>query len=159
MVFNKIRDNRFLQLCIYIWSWSKDTSHWVWAVIVNKDKHILSTWYNWFPRSIDDGVIYNGNRDYKLERIIHAEMNAILLSKTNICDTTLYTSYFPCANCAKHIIQCWIKAVVSYNYDFCKKRSLEWKFELSRRIFQEWWVRLVFYSKEWDLVTDFDWNL
>lgn len=47
-------------------------------------------------------------------RAVHAEMDAILSSARNgitVYDTTLYTTTFPCHNCAKHIVAAGIKNV------------------------------------------------
>ncbi len=48
-------------------------------------------------------------------RAVHAEMEALLFCARNTVDTrqaTLYTTTFPCHNCAKHIIAAGIKRVV-----------------------------------------------
>jgi deoxycytidylate deaminase len=48
-------------------------------------------------------------------RAVHAEMEALLFCARNSVDTrqaTLYTTTFPCHNCAKHIIAAGIKKVV-----------------------------------------------
>ena len=43
---------------------------------------------------------------------IHAEMNAILFSKSDLTWCTLYCNYACCENCLKFIIQSWIKKVI-----------------------------------------------
>lgn len=53
-------------------------------------------------------------REAKLDRIIHAEMNAILFLKEPALGYTLYTSPFgPCNRCAVHVIQAGISRVVA----------------------------------------------
>ena len=44
--------------------------------------------------------------------VVHAELNAILNSKRNLENCTIYVSLFPCNECAKAIIQCGIREVV-----------------------------------------------
>jgi dCMP deaminase len=47
---------------------------------------------------------------------LHAELNAILASNSNIEGSTLYSTLEPCINCAKAIVQCGIKKVVFINH-------------------------------------------
>ena len=71
-------DGRFVELASHIAKWSKDPSTKCGAVIVRSDKTIASVGYNGFPRGLDDsGKLYD-NRSVKYDRVIHAEMNAIL---------------------------------------------------------------------------------
>lgn len=44
--------------------------------------------------------------------ICHAESNAILYSKTSLEESTLYTVFFPCHDCAKMIVQTGITRIV-----------------------------------------------
>ena len=46
-------DQRFIRVAREVSSWSKDPSKQIGAVIV-KDKRILATGYNGFPKGIDD---------------------------------------------------------------------------------------------------------
>jgi dCMP deaminase len=43
--------------------------------------------------------------------MVHAEANAIIHARQNCEGFTLYTTLFPCHECAKLIIQCGIKQV------------------------------------------------
>ncbi len=60
-------------------------------------------------------------------RVVHAEMEALLFCARNAVDArraTLYTTTFPCHNCAKHIIASGIARVV-YVEPYPKSKALE----------------------------------
>ena len=106
-------DGRFVELASHIAKWSKDPSTKCGAVIVRSDKTIASVGYNGFPRGLDDsGKLYD-NRSVKYDRVIHAEMNAILNASESLKGHTLYTWPLPtCSRCAVHVIQSGIVRVV-----------------------------------------------
>ena len=106
-------DDRFLELATVISDWSKDPSTKVGAVIVNKDKKIISTGYNGFPRGIKDDHRLD-SRAQKYDLVVHAEANAIIHAKEPLDGCTIYTMPFmPCSRCAGLIIQAGIRRVVS----------------------------------------------
>lgn len=96
---------------------SKDPSTQVGACIVNSDKRILSMGYNGMPRCCSDDE-FPWERDGKpLETkyiyVCHAELNAILnCAVGSVRGCTVYTTLFPCNECAKAIIQSGISEVV-----------------------------------------------
>jgi deoxycytidylate deaminase len=60
-------------------------------------------------------------------RVVHAEMEAMLFCARNNVETrraTLYTTTFPCHNCAKHIIAAGIARVV-YVEPYPKSKAME----------------------------------
>ena len=96
---------------------SKDPSTQVGACIVNADKRIISMGYNGMPRCCSDDEFpwdREGNPlDSKYLFVCHAELNAILNSAGgNVRGCTVYTTLFPCNECAKAIIQAGISEVV-----------------------------------------------
>ena len=96
---------------------SKDPSTQVGACIVDKDNYILSVGYNGFPIGCDDEEFpwgrEGGTLDTKYAFVAHAELNAILNSKTgDLAGSTVYVTLFPCNECAKAIIQSGIKTVI-----------------------------------------------
>lgn len=102
---------RFLDLAAHIGAWSKDPSTKVGAVIVRPDRTIASLGYNGFPRGVKDEYL---DREHKLLRTVHAEMNAILSAREPLHGHTLFVSpLFPCSNCAAAIIQSGITMVVA----------------------------------------------
>lgn len=104
-------DGRFLSLAEHVGGWSKDPSTKVGAAVIRPDRTIASLGYNGFPRGVNDEYL---DRDHKLLRTVHAEMNAILSAREPLHGCTLYVSpLFPCANCAAAIIQSGITTVVA----------------------------------------------
>ena len=96
---------------------SKDPSTQVGACIVNEDKRILSMGYNGMPRQCsDDEYPWDKNDsalDSKYLYVCHAEFNAILnCAVGSVKGCTVYTTLFPCNECAKAIIQSGMKEVV-----------------------------------------------
>lgn len=111
-------DRWFLGMSEYISTASKDPSTKVGAVIVDRDRRIVSTGYNGFPKGIEDSEELLHNREKKYKLIIHGEMNAILFAKRSVEGCTLYTTPFlPCATCSSFIIQSGITRVVSWYVD------------------------------------------
>ena len=120
-------DNRFLKLALEVSTWSKDNCK-VGAILISPDKKQISYGYNGFPKEISDKKLKNKNKNKnKNDLIIHAEINAILNSKTDLINWVLYCTKFPCLNCAKAIIQSNIKKIVSkrrQNSSWLKSQNL-----------------------------------
>lgn len=106
-------DTRFLDLAHHVADWSKDPSTKVGAVIVNDKKQVLSLGYNGFPRGVRDCQERYANREQKLLFVAHAERNALDNAFTDVEGATLYSTLYPCTDCAKGIIQRGIKRVVT----------------------------------------------
>lgn len=83
--FNELWDRRFLNIAREVSSWSKDPSTQVGAVLVNEWRRIISTGYNGFPANLADDPEKLLDRQYKLENIIHAEINCL----NNLTDNPL----------------------------------------------------------------------
>ena len=107
-------DEFFMGVAILSSMRSKDPNTQVGACIV-RDHKILSTGYNGMPRACndDDLPLTNQGRwlDTKYPYIVHAELNAILNATTMLTDAIMYTTLFPCSECAKAILQAGIKTV------------------------------------------------
>ena len=110
-------DEYFMGITVFTSLRSKDPSSKVGAVIVNQKNHIVGTGYNGFIAGINESQ-YNWERegswlDTKYPYVVHAEANAILNSTTNNLENCkIYTTLFPCNECAKQIAQKGIKEVV-----------------------------------------------
>ena len=103
----------YFDLCKRIAQESKDPSTKVGAFIVRPDNTPVSFGYNGFPRKVDDNDHLLRNRDEKYPRMVHAELNAILNSQSNVRDCKIFTyPLFPCPTCAGAIIQSGIREVV-----------------------------------------------
>lgn len=107
---------------------SKDNSTQVGACIVNRDKKILSVGYNGMPIGCsDDDMPWDREGemlDTKYAYVCHAELNAILNNDGgSLKGTIIYTTLFPCNECAKAIIQCGIKEVVYMEDKYKEEKS------------------------------------
>ncbi len=110
-------DEYFMGIALLSSFRSKDPSTQVGACIVNSDKRILSMGYNGMPRCCsDDDFPWDKNDnplDSKYLYVCHAELNAILnCAFGSVRGCTVYTTLFPCNECAKAIIQSGIAEVV-----------------------------------------------
>ena len=92
---------------------SRDPSTKVGAVILRPDNTVASMGYNGFPRHTNDSAEIYLDRQRKLLRTVHAELNAILTAREPLHGYTIYVSpLFSCANCAASIIQSGISRIV-----------------------------------------------
>jgi len=131
-------DFRFLELANIIASWSKDPGTKVGAIMV-KDKRIISTGYNGFPSKLSDSLERYLDRNIKLNYTVHAEVNAILNAAKNGSKTegsTLYTTFFPCVNCATSTIQAGVVKLVTPNIESSPQRWME-NFRMSKSLLTE----------------------
>jgi len=141
----------FLQIAEVVKSKSKDESTQIGAVIVGKDREILSTGYNSFPRGLDDNLPERQERPVKYFYFEHAERNAIYNAARvgiPLNGSTIYlTSGLPCSDCARGIINAGITRV------FCKrecttKNKEKWmeSQEIAHKMLLECGVRVTFYE-------------
>ena len=109
-------DEYFMGIAILSSKRSKDPSTQVGACIVDSEKKILSVGYNGMPHSCsDDDYPWDKNPglDSKYLYVCHAELNAILnCHNGSVRNSVVYTTLFPCNECAKAIIQSGISEVV-----------------------------------------------
>lgn len=98
---------------------SKDPNTQVGCCIVGEDNRIISVGYNGLPNGCsDDEFPWNREgEDNKYFYTTHSELNAILNAKgSNLTNSRMYVSLFPCNECAKAIIQSGIAEVI-YDLD------------------------------------------
>jgi len=133
-------NKRFLDLAGHVAGWSKDPSTKVGAVIVNDDKQVLGLGYNGFPRGVHDCEERYNDRNLKLQFVAHAERNA-LDNAADVRGATLYSTLFPCTDCAKGIIQRGIRCVVTTQPN--EVQSKRFNFETSKIMFDEAGVELL----------------
>ena len=106
---------RWLELTDLVASWSKDKSTKVGCVIVDDRNVVLSLGWNGLPRGLKDNIPERDERPEKYFWYEHAERNAIhnaAATGRSLEGSTLYCNLFPCADCARAIIQSGIKQVV-----------------------------------------------
>lgn len=110
---NTLWHSRFLNLAKQIASFSKDPSTKVGCVLV-RDRRIISTGYNGFPRGISDSFERLNDREHKYEMTVHAEINAVTTAALHGVSTegsTAYVTFQPCSRCAAVLINAGIREV------------------------------------------------
>ena len=110
-------NSRFLALCNHISTWTEDRDFSVGAVIVGPDLEIRATGFNGLPRGVkaDDDSRFDRKSGEKFFWFEHAERNAIYNAArigTPLGGCSIYVNRFPCADCARAIIQSGIATVL-----------------------------------------------
>ena len=110
-------DAHFMGIALLSAQRSKDSSTQVGSCIVNQDNKILSMGYNGMPTGCDDDEMpwsrEGDTLNSKYAFVCHAELNAILnYSGGSLKGTRIYSTLFPCNECAKAIIQSGIREVI-----------------------------------------------
>jgi dCMP deaminase len=133
---------------------SKDPTTRVGAVICGPDRESLCSGFNGFPRLVADTPQRLTNREIKLELVVHAEMNAILVAAKrgiSLSGCTLYYSALdqegnltwggpPCTRCMVAIVQVGIRELVTYQVrPILERWSASMK--LSREVLEETGIR------------------
>lgn len=122
-------DEYFMSIAMLSAMRSKDPSTQVGACIVNSEKRILSMGYNGMPKHCSDDE-FPWDRDgsplsSKYLFVCHAELNAILnCNSGNVKGCTVYSTLFPCNECAKAIIQSGIAEVVYMSDKYSESDSV-----------------------------------
>lgn len=129
--------NHFIEVTKLISTKSKDPSTKVGSIIVDKNNRIVSTGYNGPPKNTDDRDIIFENREIKLKRTLHAELNAILFAKQDLTDMTIYVTHPPCTQCAAAIIQTGICKVICIKPSEDMKKRWESHIKESKKMFLE----------------------
>ena len=114
-------DLRFMAEAQQKASYSKDRSRQCGCVIVGPDHEPRSSGWNGFPRGVDDNVDARHQRPAKYMWTEHAERNAIYNAARvgiPLLGCTAYIPWYPCADCARALIQSGVKYVVAYEPDF-----------------------------------------
>jgi len=98
-----------------------------------EQKKIIEGILNGLDKNIDKAKVEKALQASKIGdlteygRVVHAEMEALLFCARNAVDArdaTLYTTTFPCHNCAKHIIAAGIRKVV-YVEPYPKSKAID----------------------------------
>ncbi len=128
---------------------SKDPKKQVGACIIDKNKQIIGTGYNGFPKGASEqDFSWEESENFLKSKetfLCHASLNAILVSNRNeLKNSTIYITEFPCNNCAKVIIQSGIRKV-----KLLKKNEEENKEHLaSIELFEKTGIEYEFYEEE-----------
>jgi dCMP deaminase len=106
-------DQRFWDLAKFVAEWSKDPNAKVGAVIATQ-RGAVGLGYNGFPKGVEDSADRLDDGDVKLDMIVHAEQNALLIAGQSAQGADIFVRGKPvCARCAGLIIQAGIRRVVA----------------------------------------------
>lgn len=122
-------DEYFMGIALLSSQRSKDPSTQVGACIVDKNNKILSMGYNGMPCHCSDDEYPWDNKGEPLNTkylyVCHAELNAILnYGGGSLAGAKVYTTLFPCNECAKAIIQSGITDVIYMCDKYCETDSV-----------------------------------
>lgn len=119
---------------------SKDKESRVGAVIVSKDRVILSTGYNGFARGVYDDKNLYSDRDEKLPLICHAEANAILNAArigVSLKGSKIYVNKFPCLSCCNAIIQAGIVRIYTHAFEYWDNDPDDKSHDLKKKVLKQ----------------------
>lgn len=149
-------DEYFMGIALLTAQRSKDNSSQVGACIVNKENKILSLGYNGMPIGcLDDEMPWEREGkplDTKYMYVCHAELNAILNHASgtgSLRGARIYTTLFPCNECAKALIQSGIAEVIYYEDKYADTDSVI----ASKRMFDMVGIRYKHYEKSGRVVS------
>lgn len=143
----EIWDKRWMGIAEEVQSWSEDRSTKVGAVIVDKSNVLISTGWNGFPRGVLDKEERH-SRPAKYLWTEHAERNAIYNSARRGHGTEgckIYVPWYPCADCARAIIQAGIVEVIAREPDW-NHPTYKDSFSVTTEMFEEARIRVRFYE-------------
>lgn len=125
---------------------SKDPSTKVGALfLAPKSFEILSMGYNGMPRGIDDTKPERWTRPIKYKYVEHAERNGLFNANRRgiaMDGAIAVVCLFPCADCARGMIQAGVQAVVTMVPEMDDNRWDE-SFAVSRELLEEAGVQLI----------------
>ena len=108
-------DKKFIELTLHVAEWSKDRGTKVGAVIIGEGNRVVSMGYNGFCRGIDDTKEERHLKPAKYWYTEHSERNSLYNACYNGVSTKgciMYTSLFPCIDCARGIINSGIVEII-----------------------------------------------
>lgn len=103
--------DRWMSLARLVATWSEDRSRKVGCVIVDQRQVVVSLGWNGFPRGVRGDIEARHERPAKYLWTEHSERNAIANAAAKGVSTlgcTIYLPWYPCAECARMIVQAGI---------------------------------------------------
>ncbi len=149
MAEDKVWTERFMHLCDQVASWSEDRDFQVGCVIVHPDGHeVRATGYNGFPRGVRSDIDdrYDRASGEKFYWVEHAERNAVYNAARSgavLAGCTAYVNRFPCADCARALIQSGITRIVAPPIP-AADGALDYSFKVSEQMLTEAGIDLTF---------------
>lgn len=150
-------DARFFAMADLVASWSEDQSRRVGCVVVGDANEVRSTGYNGMPRGVNGEHASRHSRENgeKYLWFEHAERNALFnMLRTGVSTSgcRLYCNSFPCADCARAIIQSGIAELRTFRPDL-KDKVFGRHFEVAMDMLEESGVNVRLYSRHDDMVS------
>jgi len=135
-------DEYFFNIADVVAQKSKDPSTKVGAVLVGSGNSVLGVGYNGFPRGVNDYFDKRYKGKIKFLFTEHAERNCIYNAARNgikLEGSKLYlnTKGYPCADCARAIIQCGINEVITHEGEFEGKSNWKESCRISKLMLEE----------------------
>jgi len=143
-------NKRFMELVRFISQWSLDPKRKVGSVIVDDDHMVISMGYNGIPRNCDNEVPERNERPTKYLYYEHAERNALYHAARHgvtVKGCNMYVTDFPCADCARGIIQAGIKRLIAPQPSFDHERWGE-SWAAAEAMLVESGVNIIHYNEE-----------
>lgn len=135
---------------------SKDPSTKVGALFLDPESlAIRSLGYNGFPRGVDEKNPARWERPAKYLYVEHAERNGIynaVRSGTSLDGTVCIVTLFPCAGCARGLIQSGVHTLVAPKPDFTRATYGE-EFRVSLEMLTEAGIEIIYEDTLADLGT------
>lgn len=140
----KTQIKNYSQLTYAISQFSKDPDKKVGSIFLHpKTFQILSTGYNGFPRKVNE-TNKRWKKPEKYKWVVHSEQNGIYnatLNGVKLKNSILFTTKFPCNDCAKGLIQAGIKQIYTYKPDL-KHKTWGESMKISLKMFKETNIRI-----------------
>jgi len=155
MIYNKNYkvpswDDYFMSLVYLVASRSKDQKTHIGAVVVGKNKEIVSVGYNGFPRGIDDEVPERQEKPYRDLWFEHGERNAIYnatLIGASLKECKMYTCGIPCNDCARGIIQSGIlEVIVDKEWEKTNSKEDKKNSKVTKKMFKEAGIKIRYWE-------------
>lgn len=121
---------RFISVAELVATWSKDQSTQVGAAIFSPEKAVLAVGYNGMVRGMDDALLAYHERPLKYALFEHAERNAIYNAAQHgirLEGMGLACTWFPCADCARAIVQSGLKTLVYHPIQMEPEKLARWE--------------------------------
>lgn len=103
----------YFSMALLVESRSKDPNRRVGAVLVTPDRRQLSIGYNGLPTELPDEPHLLRDREFKLRHVVHAERNCLRQAPFSPVGATLYSTSFPCYDCADLLCMSGVGALVA----------------------------------------------
>jgi dCMP deaminase len=141
--------NRYMGLAKHVASWSEDNKKQVGSVLT-RDNRVISLGYNGLPTGVETKP-ERFEKDIKLNYFEHAERNCIFTAAKmghSTMNCTLYSTFFPCPDCARAIIQSGIVHLITMEMD--PQSSWFNKMKISEEMLQEAGIKITYLKEEQD---------